>query len=123
MSRHIDLSTLPVPDKKRRRASFFAPVLRAWVPNPDGGIIRFLQVTRYEDEGNCRDYQLALAANDPRPLGVKLYRKADDDMRRFHVKNHRRLPVGEWVETVYEHAAVAPKPPLLLTWPEMKGAA
>jgi len=116
------LNTLPVPDKKRRRASFFAPVLRAWVPNPDGGRIRFLQVSRYDDEGNSRDYQLRLASNDPRPLGVQLYTKSDDEMRRWHCKNHSRLPVGQWVEIVYERAP-APKPILLLTWPESKEVA
>lgn len=101
----INLSTLPVPDKKRRRASFFAPVQRFFVRNPEGGFVRWLQVSRYDDEGNERTYTLGLASNDPRPLGLELCkakgRNARPEQRPFYCRNYGRLPVGEWVETVY----------------------
>lgn len=125
MTRRIDLSTLPRPDKKRRRASFFAPVQRFWVRNPAGGIVRWLQVSRYDDVGNVRDFDLRLAANDPRPRGIEICKASkgnDDAMRAFYCRNMSRYPLGIWVETVYAEPA-APKPVLLLTWPDMKGAA
>ena len=122
---HAHLNTLPVPDKKRRRASFFAPVQRFWVRNPDGGRVRFLQVSRYDDEGNERDYQTRLASNDPRPLGIQLCKNEDDAMRRWYCANIARVPFGQWAEIVYADPVepTAPKPVLLLTWPDMKGAA
>jgi hypothetical protein len=109
----IDLSTLPVPDKKRRRASWFAPVQRFWVRNPAGGCVRWLQVDRYDDAGNCRDFMLRLAPNDPRPRGIELCRKGhwSEDQRAFHCANLARYTIGVWTETVYAE----PAPVLLLT--------
>lgn len=120
------LNTLPVPDKKRRRASFFAPIQRFWVRNPAGGIVRWLQVSRYDEfTGDPREFQLRLSSNDPRPRGIELCkanRGNDDAMRAFYCGNMNRLPLGQWCETVYE-PRITPKPVLLLTWPDMKGAA
>lgn len=101
----VDLSALPVPDKKRRRASWFAPVKRFFVRNPEGGFVRWLQVDRYDDEGNQRTFCLGLASNDPRPLGLELCkatgRNACPEQRPFYCRNYGRLPVGVWIETVY----------------------
>jgi hypothetical protein len=119
------LNTLPVPDKKRRRASFFAPVQRFWVRNPAGGVVRWLSVSRYSEDGEERQYNLRLASNDPRPLGIEIGKTSkgfDDAARAFYCRNHGRLPLNTWVEIEYAPHA-APKPPLLLTWPDMKGAA
>lgn len=114
--RTIDLSSLPVPDKKRRRASFFAPVQRFWVRSQDGGVlVRWLQVSRYDDEGKCRNFVLVLWNGDRRPLGIELCKSSKGytaQDRAFYYRNYYFLDKYVWTETVYvtrdEAAATLP---------------
>lgn len=101
----IDLSTLPVPDRKWRRASFFAPVQRFWVRHPFGGEpVRWLQVDRYDDEGNNRCFICCLHGRDSRPRGIELCKTSKGGTpkdRAFYYRNYGLLPKGVWIEVVY----------------------
>lgn len=80
---------------KRPRASFKDTCLRWWA-RLDGRIIRFLQVTRYDDAGNSREYVYRLAASDPRPRGVQMKGHIDSVNRMYAA-----LPLSTWCELVY----------------------
>ncbi|AHF94200.1 hypothetical protein OPIT5_08230 [Opitutaceae bacterium TAV5] len=123
----MDPLTLPVPDKKRRRASWFAPVVRLWQHDPDGGIVRWLMVSRYDgcmSAGDLpRDFYCRLADNDPRPRGIesmprRMYPGAKGDaMRRHSARELRKLPFGQWIEVTFDAGEEQPakdKPVLLL---------
>jgi hypothetical protein len=101
--------SLPVPDKKRKRASFFQNGFRWWFRAPDGSIVRGLHMSFYEPcyyGGFPRELHMLLPVNDPRPLGVRLYNKKKHKPAAAFLQStadHYRAhsPVGQWVEWIY----------------------
>lgn len=96
-------STLPRPDRKRMRASWFGPIQRFWFRAPDGELIRWLQVSRYHEcefGGSPREFYCRLASYDPRPVGIQLHRRESAAGIAWHAAKIRRLSVGVWSEIV-----------------------
>lgn len=101
--------TLPVPDKKRKRASFYQNGHRWWFRAPDGTIVRGLSMSFYEPcyyGGSPRDLHMLLPVTDPRPLGVRLYNKKEhpvDAAFLQSVADHYRANcvIGQWYEFQY----------------------
>lgn len=96
-------NTLPTPDRKRMRASFFGPIQRFWFRAPDGELVRWLQVSRYhgcEFGESPREFYCRLDGHDPRPLGIQIYRRLTAEGLAWHAAKIRQLDVGVWTEVV-----------------------
>ncbi len=108
----FDPGTLPVPDRKRKRTSWFGPITRFWFRTHDGDVIRWLQVSRYDAcqfGGEPREFVFRIPAHDPRPRGIELGRRVawDSNYRERQASLYRSINYCEWTEIVYERRPLA----------------